>query len=190
MTFVIAAITVVVMVVVAIVVLVVAVIAVVVVWFGVILSDGTRGSNTATQGCVPHTLHEGFAQSVDFFGIIRTKGCGNSGSVIHPPFQFELAYEFVAVSLGATLCDLVSANVGFVEIVHEINGEFDHEIALLLIVVGIVEPIVEIGLCPEPQHGVGSILYPKALFPFLHDNCPERDPREHESFLAHEFGLG
>ena len=134
------------------------------------LSHRTSCSNTSIQGSVPHTSDQCFSQVVHLLGIVRTKGCSNGWSVIHPAFQLKLTYQFRSVGFCSTLGDLVSSHIGFVQIMRKIDGQFDEKIALGLGVIRIVEPIIKIRLRSEPEHGMRTILDPKALFPFLHDN--------------------
>jgi hypothetical protein len=98
----------------------------------------SRRSDTRIQRSIPHALDNGCAQIINFLGIVRSKCCGNRGSIIHPPFQFELSHHLVSISLGSTLCNLVSSDIGFVQIMHKIDSEFDEEVASRLVVVGIV----------------------------------------------------
>lgn len=140
----------------------------------VMFFDGSRCTDAIVERRVLHAFHDGLSARIDFFRVIATKGSRNRGSVIHPSFQFELPHNLgFSVGFRPTLGNLVSSHVWFVEIVDEIDGELDQEVALHLCVIRIVEPIVEIRLRSKPQHGVSTVLNPKGLLPFFHDDGPE-----------------
>ena len=156
----------------------------------VMFLDSTRGPNSIVQWCILHAFHNGFPTSIDFFGVVRTKSCGDGRSIVHPTFQFELPNNLCAVGFGSTLRHLISTNVGFVQVMHEINSQLDQKVALCLIVIGIVEPIVKIRFVAKPQHGVAAILNPKGLLPLFHHNGTKRDSRKNVSLFAHQFSFG
>jgi len=154
------------------------------------LPHGPRRSDATIQRRIAHALHNGLAQGVHFGRIVTSKGRCNGGTVVHPPLQFELPYHLVAVALGAALRDLVAADVGLVEIVDEIDGQFDEKIAFRLYEIGIVEPVVKVGLRTEPEHRVGSVLHPKGLLPLFHDNGAKGNAREHKALFLDQFSFG
>lgn len=157
----------------------------------VVLLDGPGSTNSIVERRVLHAFHNGLTTRVDFFWIITPKGGRNGWSVIHPAFQFELSDDLVVpVGFRPTLGDLVSPHVGFVEIVDKVDGKLDQEVALHLGVVGIVEPIVKVLLRSKPQHGVPTVLDPKGLLPFFHDNRAKGNSRQDKALFANEFGLG
>lgn len=88
------------------------------------------------------------------------------------------------------LCDLVSSHIGFVEIMDEIDGEFDQKVPLSLRQVRVTEPFIEMILGAEPKHSVATILHPISLFPFLYKNRSKRDSRQDVTRLHHHFSLG
>ena len=141
------------------------------------LSHSTRGSNTSIQRSVPHASHQCLAQVVHFLGIVRPKSCGNGRSVVHPAFELELTNQFGPVRLGSALGHLVPSHIWFVQVMRKINGQLNEEVALRLRMVGVVEPIVKIRLRPEPQHGMRTVLDPKALLPLLHYNGTKGNTR-------------
>lgn len=154
---------------------------------GPCLSHSTRGSNTSIQRSVPHASHQCLAQVVHFLGIVGSKRCGNGRSIIHPAFELELTNQFGPVRLGSALGHLVPSHVGFVQVMCKINGQLNEKIALGLGVVGVVEPIVKIRLRSEPQHGVRTVLDPKALLPLFHDNSTKGNTRQNISSLFHHI---
>jgi len=137
----------------------------------VVFLDGSRSTNAIVEGRVLHAFHNGLATRIDFLRIVTSKGGRNGGPIVHPAFQFELPDNLVIpVGFGPALGDLVSPHVRFVEIVDKVDGKLDQEIALHLGVVGVIEPVIKVLLISKPQHGVPTVLDPKGLLPFFHDN--------------------
>ena len=158
--------------------------------FRSILPYSSRCSNPVRQGRIAHTFHHGLSQGIDFTRLVTPKSGRDCRSVIHPPFQFELSDHFDAVRFRPALGDLVPADIGLVQVVDEIDGEFNEVIPFRLRVVRVVEPIVKIGLAAKPQEGVGTILDPIRLLPFLHDNRTKGHAGEDVTGFAHELGFG
>lgn len=157
----------------------------------VVFLDGTRGPDAIVQRRVLHALDNGLPAGIDLLGVVGSKGRRNCRSVVHPAFELELSDNLV-VSVGfcSALGDLISPDVGLVEIVDKVDGQLDQKVALHLGVVGVVEPVVKVGLGTEPEHGVSTVLDPKGLLPFLHDDRSKRNPRQNKALLADEVGLG
>jgi hypothetical protein len=156
----------------------------------VVFLDGTRGANAIVQRRILHAFHNGLATGIDFFGVVRSKGGRNGRPVIHPPFQFELAHHLGAIRFGPALRHLIAPDVGFVQVVDKVDGQFDQKVALGLGVVRIVQPVVKVGFVAEPQHGVTAILNPKGLFPLFHDNGAKGNAGQDVSLFADQFGFG
>jgi len=114
------------------------------------LSDGPRRSDSTRKWSVAHTFYQSLAKVIHFLGIVRSKGSRNRWAIVHPTFQLELTNHFVTIGLGATLRNLVSSHGGLVEIVDKINRQLDQEISLRLTMIRIVQPIIKVGLGPEP----------------------------------------
>jgi len=107
--------------------------------------DSTRCTNAIVKRRVFHAFNYGLSTRIDFFWVEATKSSRNRRPIVHPAFQFELPHNLsFSVGFRPALGDLVSSHVRFVEIVDEIDGKLDQEVALHLCVVGIVEPIVKI----------------------------------------------
>lgn len=70
---------------------------------------------------------------------------------------------------------------------NKVNGEFDQIVSLGLGVIGVVQPIIKVFFISEPKHGVRSVLHPKALFPFLHNNRAKGNARQDVSLIANQF---
>ena len=136
----------------------------------------SRGPDSIFQGSVSHTFNNGLAKVFDLLDIVRSKGGGNGRSVVHPPFQFELPDHLIPIRLDSGLSDLIPSDIGLVQIMDKVDGQFDQKVALSLCMVGVIKPVLEIFFGSEPQHGMGPVLDPKGLFPLFHDNGPETNP--------------
>jgi len=154
------------------------------------LSHCTRGTDSSTQGRIPHALHQRFTQFVHFLGIIGSKSRRYGGSIVHPALELELAHHFLSVRLGTALCHLVTSHIWLVQVVDKVYRQLDQEIALGLVVVRVCQPVVKVRPRAKPQHGVRSVLHPKALLPLFHDNGSKGNATQDKSLFANEFSLG
>lgn len=125
------------------------------------------------QWSISHAFHNRLAQLLYLFVIIRAKGSCNGRPVIHPALQLELAHHLCTVGFDTTLCDLITTNIGLVQVVNKVHRQLDQKVALSLGMIGIVQPILKIFLRTEPQHSMRPVLYPERLFPLLHNNSTE-----------------
>lgn len=126
----------------------------------VLLTNGSSGPDPFSHRSVSHAFDNRLTQLINFLRVARRKGSSNRRSVVHPAFQLELSQNLVAVLLAASLRDLVPPHIRLVQIVNEIDGELDEEVALLLGVVRVVEPVVKVSVGSEPEHRVRAVLDP------------------------------
>lgn len=155
----------------------------------VMLFDCTSGADTTFQWCILHALNDCCAKFVNLMWVIRSKGSSNGWPIVHPALQLKLPDHLVSVWLGTTLGDLVSTNVGFVQVMHEIDSKLNQKVALRLVVVWIVQPVIKILLSTEPKHCVRTILNPVGLLPLLGKNGSKRDARQNPPTLLDQFSL-
>lgn len=155
-----------------------------------ILSHCTSRSDTTRERSIAHALYQGLTKIIHFLWIVGSERSRDRRSIVHPAFQFELANHFVAIRLGAALGHLIAPNRRLVQVMHKVDSQLDQEISLRLIVIRIIQPIIKVCLRSKPQHGMGSVLYPKGLFPLFHHNGAKRNATQDKALFPYQISLG
>lgn len=155
----------------------------------IISSHSTSRTNSISKRRVPHAFHNGLAQLIHLLGVMGGKGSGNCGTIIHPALELELPQKLLLVLFAASLRYLVASYIWLVEIMHKVDGKLDEKVSLLLSMIWVVQPVIKVGMRPEPKHGMRSILDPVCLLPLLQQNGSKRNTRQNIAGLEHFLSL-